>query len=69
MWHCCPIETCNVLCVYCAHMTWSTLSSLRFGRRSVCKSLGRGKAEVNLKNSDGNTPLHLASRYVIYVND
>ena len=65
MWHCCPIEACNVLCVYCSYITWCTLSSLRWGNLSVCESLVRAKAEVNSKNSDGNTPLHLASRYVI----
>ena len=69
MWPCCPIEACNVLCVYCSYITWSTLSSLRNGHISVCVHLVRAKAEVNSKNSDGDTPLHLASRYVIYSND
>ena len=69
MWHCYPIEACNSLCVNFSYITWSTLSSLRSGCLSVCESLVRAKAEVNSKNSDGNTPLHLASRYVIYAND
>ena len=66
VWHCCPIVACNVLCVYCSYIT---LSSLRYGCLSLCESLGRAKAEVNSKNSDGDTPLHLASRYVICAND
>ena len=69
MWHCFLIEACNILCVNCSYITWSTLSSLRYGHFSVCRSLVRAKAEVNSKNSDGDTPLHLASWYVMYVND
>ena len=63
---CCPIEACHVYCVYNDHTyKRSTLSSLRKGHLSVCKSLLHAKAEVNAKDKHGWTPLHLASRYVI----
>ena len=43
----------------------STLSSLRSDEVYVCEYLVHAGADLNSKDKSGNTPLHLASRYVI----
>ena len=40
----------------------STLFSLRYGHLSICQCFIAANAEVNSKDSDGETPLHYASR-------
>ena len=55
----------STLYYICSYIAWSTLSSLRDRNVSICECLVHAGADLNLKDKDGNTLLHLAIRYDI----
>ena len=58
---------CIVLCSFIhTYVAESTLFSLRNGRISICQFLIAANADINAKDLDGQTPLHFASRLVVY---
>ena len=48
------------------NVAWSFLFTLSNGQFSLCETLVHAEAEVNSKDNNGDTPLQLAIRYVIY---